>query len=54
MAPTIKVGDTIPSGTFQYIAYTPELENASACGIREYHCAIRGDPTAKLYFLHHQ
>ena len=35
MAPTIKVGDTIPSGTFQYIAYTPELENASACGIRE-------------------
>ncbi|EPS94317.1 hypothetical protein FOMPIDRAFT_1169842 [Fomitopsis schrenkii] len=33
MAPTIKVGDTVPSGTFQYIAYTPELESAAACGI---------------------
>jgi len=33
MAPTIKVGDAIPSGTFSYIAYTPELDDASACGI---------------------
>ncbi|KAH9838051.1 1-Cys peroxiredoxin isozyme [Rhodofomes roseus] len=33
MAPTITVGDSIPSGTFSYIAYAPELEDASACGI---------------------
>ncbi|KZT06680.1 1-Cys peroxiredoxin isozyme [Laetiporus sulphureus 93-53] len=33
MAPTIKVGDTIPEGTFSYIAYTPELDDHSACGI---------------------
>ena len=32
---SIKVGDTIPSGTFTYIAYTPELEDHSACGIRK-------------------
>lgn len=24
---SIKVGDTIPSGTFGYIPYTPELED---------------------------
>lgn len=56
MAPTIKVGDTIPSGTFtvssrfirpsefllitrvitfQYIPYSPELEDGLACGIRK-------------------
>ncbi|KAI0367285.1 Redoxin [Pilatotrama ljubarskyi] len=29
----VKVGDTIPQGTFTYIPYTPELENNSACGI---------------------
>ncbi|PCH37154.1 thioredoxin-dependent peroxidase [Wolfiporia cocos MD-104 SS10] len=33
MAPTIKVGDVIPEGTFSYIAYTPELDDATACGI---------------------
>lgn len=27
MAPSIKVGDTIPEGTFNYIAYTPELDD---------------------------
>ncbi|KAF5372391.1 hypothetical protein D9615_009299 [Tricholomella constricta] len=25
--PSIKVGDTLPQGTFSYIPYTPELEN---------------------------
>ncbi|KAK0221619.1 1-Cys peroxiredoxin isozyme [Armillaria fumosa] len=35
MAPTIKVGDTIPEATFNYIPYTPELESKLACGIRE-------------------
>lgn len=25
--PTIKVGDTIPEGTFGYVPYTPELED---------------------------
>jgi len=30
---TVKVGDTIPKGTFPYIPYTPELEDALACGI---------------------
>ncbi|KAF8643470.1 hypothetical protein AX16_009026 [Volvariella volvacea WC 439] len=29
----IKVGDTIPAGTFQYIPYISELESASACGV---------------------
>ncbi|KAK0441607.1 1-Cys peroxiredoxin isozyme [Armillaria borealis] len=33
MAPTIKVGDTIPEATFNYIPYTPELESKLACGI---------------------
>ncbi len=32
MAPTIKVGDTIPEATFTYIAYTPELE-AKVCRV---------------------
>ncbi|CCM06390.1 uncharacterized protein FIBRA_08649 [Fibroporia radiculosa] len=32
MAPTVKVGDTVPSGTFAYIAYTPDLDAHSACG----------------------
>lgn len=27
MAPTIKVGDTIPDGTFTYIPYSAELDN---------------------------
>ncbi|KAF9002525.1 Redoxin [Cyathus striatus] len=30
---TIKVGDTIPEGTFKYVAYTPELDDNLACGI---------------------
>ena len=30
----IKVGDTIPQGTFTYIPWSPELEDHSACGIR--------------------
>lgn len=29
---TIQVGDTIPKGTFNYIAYTPALDDAAACG----------------------
>ncbi|KAF8915809.1 1-Cys peroxiredoxin isozyme [Mucidula mucida] len=33
MAPSIKVGDTIPEGTFNYIAYTPELDDNLACGV---------------------
>jgi len=33
MAPTIKVGDTIPKGEFGWIPYTPELEDQSACGL---------------------
>ena len=36
MAPTIKVGDTIPKGTFQYIPHSPETEALAACGIRKY------------------
>lgn len=32
----IKVGDTIPQGTFTYIPWSPELEDHSACGIRAY------------------
>ena len=27
MAPSIKVGDTVPEGTFGYVPYTPELED---------------------------
>lgn len=27
MAPIIKVGDTIPDGTFTYIPYSAELDN---------------------------
>ncbi|TFK47285.1 Redoxin [Heliocybe sulcata] len=30
---TVKVGDTIPKGTFSYVAYTPELEDGLACGV---------------------
>jgi len=26
------VGDTIPSGTFQYVPWVPELEDSAACG----------------------
>ncbi|THV00277.1 1-Cys peroxiredoxin isozyme [Dendrothele bispora CBS 962.96] len=33
MAPTVKVGETIPAGTFKYIPYTPELESNAACGV---------------------
>lgn len=29
---TISVGDTIPSATFKYIPYSPELESSSTCG----------------------
>ncbi|KAF9265756.1 thioredoxin-dependent peroxidase [Marasmius fiardii PR-910] len=32
MAPTIKVGDTIPEATFSYIPYSPELESGLVCG----------------------
>ncbi|EFP74920.2 hypothetical protein PGT21_025696 [Puccinia graminis f. sp. tritici] len=28
----LKVGDTIPSGTFSYIPYTPELSSPTVCG----------------------
>ena len=30
----VKVGDTIPQGTFTYVPWTPELENHAACGLR--------------------
>ncbi|KAF8804908.1 1-Cys peroxiredoxin isozyme [Phlegmacium glaucopus] len=30
---TIKVGDTIPEGTFKHVPYTDELAHGSACGI---------------------
>ncbi|OBZ78328.1 putative peroxiredoxin [Grifola frondosa] len=33
MAPTIKVGDIIPSGSFTYIPYTPALDDHTACGV---------------------
>ncbi|KAJ6607714.1 1-Cys peroxiredoxin isozyme [Mycena sp. CBHHK59/15] len=33
MAPSIKVGDTLPKGEFGYIAWAPELENNLACGV---------------------
>lgn len=33
MAPTVKVGDAVPEGTFAYIAYAPELDDHTACGI---------------------
>ncbi|KAJ7256116.1 1-Cys peroxiredoxin isozyme [Mycena rebaudengoi] len=33
MAPSIKVGDTIPKGEFGYIPWAPELEDKFACGI---------------------
>ncbi|KDQ51864.1 hypothetical protein JAAARDRAFT_62226 [Jaapia argillacea MUCL 33604] len=32
-SPSIKVGDTIPTGTFSYVAWSPELENNLACGV---------------------
>ncbi|KZT55904.1 thioredoxin-dependent peroxidase [Calocera cornea HHB12733] len=28
-----KVGDTVPEGTFNYIPWTPELEDGRACGV---------------------
>ncbi|KAI8973114.1 Redoxin [Trametes punicea] len=31
--PTVKVGDQVPQGTFVHVPYTPELAEASACGI---------------------
>ncbi|KAG6910343.1 hypothetical protein DXG01_011412 [Tephrocybe rancida] len=31
--PSVKVGDTLPQGTFTYIPYTPELEDKLACGL---------------------
>lgn len=33
-APTVKVGDAIPSGTFSYVPYAPETDDLAACGIR--------------------
>jgi len=33
MAPTIKVGDKIPSGTFHSVPWTAELEQKLVCGI---------------------
>ncbi|KIK63489.1 hypothetical protein GYMLUDRAFT_259674 [Collybiopsis luxurians FD-317 M1] len=33
MAPSIKVGDTVPEGTFTYVPYSAELDDHSACGI---------------------
>jgi len=32
MPATLKVGDSIPSGTFSYIPYTPELSSPTVCG----------------------
>jgi len=32
MALTIKVGDTIPSGTFRHVPWSPELEDNLICG----------------------
>lgn len=32
MPGSLKVGDTIPSGTFSYIPYTPELSSPTVCG----------------------
>ncbi|PLW12734.1 hypothetical protein PCANC_10450 [Puccinia coronata f. sp. avenae] len=32
MPSSLKVGDTIPSGTFSYIPYTPELSSPTVCG----------------------
>jgi alkyl hydroperoxide reductase 1 len=31
----IKVGDTVPTGKFATVYYTPELDNHAACGVRE-------------------
>ncbi|KAL6298518.1 1-Cys peroxiredoxin isozyme [Sparassis latifolia] len=33
MAPTVKVNDVVPSGTFTYVPYTAELDAHTACGI---------------------
>ncbi|KAF7314074.1 Peroxiredoxin [Mycena chlorophos] len=33
MAPTIKVGDTLPNGVFGYIPYSEALEDNLACGV---------------------
>lgn len=46
MAPTIKVGDTIPEATFTYIAYTPELE-AKVCRVDPY-CELKITPLIKM------
>lgn len=31
----VKVGDTVPTGKFATVYYTPELEDHSACGARK-------------------
>ena len=31
----VKVGDTVPTGKFATVHYTPELADGSACGVRE-------------------
>ncbi|KAH9476113.1 Putative peroxiredoxin [Psilocybe cubensis] len=33
---SVKVGDTIPEGTFQYVPYTPDLENATSLSTNEW------------------
>lgn len=33
---SIKVGDTIPQGSFKYVPWSAELESNAACGIRAY------------------
>jgi len=33
MAPSVKVGDVVPKGTFSYVPYTPETDEIRACGI---------------------
>lgn len=33
MAPTIKVGDTIPDAQLGYVPYSPELEDPIVCGL---------------------
>jgi len=30
---TVKVGDTIPEGTFTYVPYSPETDSVTACGV---------------------
>ncbi|KAJ2974777.1 hypothetical protein NUW54_g11843 [Trametes sanguinea] len=33
MSASVKVGDEVPQGTFVHVPFTPELADASACGI---------------------